>query len=259
MGRRGGPDRARPVPRFAQVTHGHLRNGRAVGGARPPGRAGPGVASGRSGASTFRSASPSSCSPRGRRGRSSSTSSRVGGRRLRVRAGVRAAGDRTAPGRKHIMRATDVEARPRSTRSTTGSSIKPSSGCGTWSVRLRGRRGRRSCRSSTGGWRRASRVVVECCPGSVLKRVNGPAPELQAAGRRAADPQAAADPARHPGVADGVVEVGDRFRRVMMRNPGGDAIDAVVAAVGAGGPGRRPPGHRPHPATGTRAPVRMNV
>ena len=31
----------------------------------------------------------------------------------------------------------------------------------------------------------------------------------------------------------GVVNIDDRFRRVMMRNPGGDAMDAVIAAVGA--------------------------
>jgi hypothetical protein len=31
----------------------------------------------------------------------------------------------------------------------------------------------------------------------------------------------------------GEVAVSDRFRRVMMRNPGGDAMDAVIAAVGA--------------------------
>ena len=30
-----------------------------------------------------------------------------------------------------------------------------------------------------------------------------------------------------------LVRVGDRDRRVMMRDPGGDAIDAVLAALGA--------------------------
>jgi hypothetical protein len=29
------------------------------------------------------------------------------------------------------------------------------------------------------------------------------------------------------------VTFGDHLRRVMMRNPGGDALDAVIAAVGA--------------------------
>lgn len=32
---------------------------------------------------------------------------------------------------------------------------------------------------------------------------------------------------------EGLVRIGDRDRRVMMRNPGGDALDAVIAAVGA--------------------------
>ncbi|MBX9625395.1 MAG: DUF429 domain-containing protein [Gemmataceae bacterium] len=79
----------------------------------------------------------------------------------------------------------------------------------------------------------AKRVVVECCPGSVLKREGVPHQNYK---------QPAGGPltrrrklTRHAIFEwlDGVVVVEERFRRVMMRNPGGDAIDAVIAAVGA--------------------------
>jgi hypothetical protein len=80
---------------------------------------------------------------------------------------------------------------------------------------------------------RARRVVVECCPASVLKRVGAPHQNYK---------QPAGGPltrkrrrTRHDilGWLRDVVEVDEQFRRVMMRNPGGDAIDAVIAAVGA--------------------------
>ena len=80
---------------------------------------------------------------------------------------------------------------------------------------------------------RARRVVVECCPGSVLKRAGvphqnykqptgGPLVLKRRRTRHAILSWLAAD-----------VRFDDRFRRVMMRNPGGDALDAVIAAVGA--------------------------
>lgn len=80
---------------------------------------------------------------------------------------------------------------------------------------------------------RAKRVMVECCPGSVLKRAGVPHQNYK---------QPAGGPltrkrrlTRHAILAwlAGEVECDDRFRRVMMRNPGGDAIDAVIAAVGS--------------------------
>ncbi|AWM35936.1 hypothetical protein GobsT_63290 [Gemmata obscuriglobus] len=80
---------------------------------------------------------------------------------------------------------------------------------------------------------KAKRVVVECCPSSVLKRdglphqnykhpKGGPLPRRCVATRHA--------------ILEGLarrVRIGDHFRRVIMRNPGGDALDAVIAAVGA--------------------------
>src|SRR5204862_8090885 len=81
----------------------------------------------------------------------------------------------------------------------------------------------------------ARRVVVECCPGSVLKRLKVPHQNYK---------QPAGGPltrkrrlTRHAILAwlGRVVRFDDGFRRVMMRNPGGDALDAVIAAVGAAG------------------------
>jgi hypothetical protein len=79
----------------------------------------------------------------------------------------------------------------------------------------------------------ARRVVVECCPGSVLKRVGLPHQNYK---------QPAGGPltrkrlkTRHlilAGLAPWV-RLADSHRRVMMRNPGGDALDAVIAAAGA--------------------------
>jgi hypothetical protein len=78
----------------------------------------------------------------------------------------------------------------------------------------------------------ARRVLVEACPASTLKRLGlphtnykqpqgGPLTRKRRRGRRA--------------ILDGLagrVEIGARQRRVLMRNGGGDALDAVIAAVG---------------------------
>lgn len=79
----------------------------------------------------------------------------------------------------------------------------------------------------------AERVVVECCPSSVLKQLGLPHQNYK---------QPNGGPlmrrrklVRHE-LLDGLaehVDITDRFRRVVMRNSGGDALDAVIAAVGA--------------------------
>jgi hypothetical protein len=79
----------------------------------------------------------------------------------------------------------------------------------------------------------ARRVLVEACPTSTLKRLGlphnnykqpegGPLTPKRLRTRRAILDGLA----RHVAIADG-------RRRVMMRNGGGDALDAVIAAVGA--------------------------
>lgn len=80
---------------------------------------------------------------------------------------------------------------------------------------------------------RAKRVVVECCPSSVLKVLGLPHQNYK---------QPTGGPltrkrlrTRHQILAGvgKLIRIGDRHRRVMMRNPGGDALDAVIAAAGA--------------------------
>jgi hypothetical protein len=81
--------------------------------------------------------------------------------------------------------------------------------------------------------RTAKRVVVECCPGSVLKRVKAPHQNYK---QPSGGPLTRKRRLTRHAILDWLmseVTVPDRFRRVMMRNPGGDAIDAVIAAVGA--------------------------
>jgi hypothetical protein len=79
----------------------------------------------------------------------------------------------------------------------------------------------------------ARRVLVEACPSSTLKRLGLPhnnykQPEGGALTRKRRRARRL--------ILDGLlrhVRADDRQRRVMMRNPGGDALDAVIAAVGA--------------------------
>lgn len=136
-------------------------------------------------------------------------------------------------GRKHLMRAADTEARtPFDTfhyrliyqtffgmrdvvdplRRTAGTAVLP------FQYRK---------------FRTARRVLVECCPSSVLKRVKVPHQNYKQP--KGGPLTRKRKQTRHEilGWLAGVVAFDDRFRRVMMRNPGGDAIDAVIAAVGA--------------------------
>jgi Protein of unknown function (DUF429) len=81
--------------------------------------------------------------------------------------------------------------------------------------------------------RTARRVLVECCPSSVLKKLGLPHQNYkQLAGGPLASKRRRT---RHAILAKlaKLVRIRDRERRVIMRNPGGDALDAVIAAVGA--------------------------
>jgi hypothetical protein len=80
---------------------------------------------------------------------------------------------------------------------------------------------------------RARRVLVECCPGSVLKKLGLPHQNYkQPAGGPLTRRRLRTRHVLHDAL-DQLVKIDDRFRRVMMRNPGADALDAVIAAVGA--------------------------
>jgi hypothetical protein len=79
---------------------------------------------------------------------------------------------------------------------------------------------------------RASRVLVEACPSSTLKRLSLPHQNYkQPAGGPLSGKRLRTRQAILAGI-ERVVRLDDRHRRTMMRNPGGDAIDAVLAAVG---------------------------
>jgi uncharacterized protein DUF429 len=79
----------------------------------------------------------------------------------------------------------------------------------------------------------ADRVLVEACPASTLKRLGLPHQNYkQPAGGPLTRKRRLTRRVIVAGIA-GLVELGDRDRRVMMRDPGGDAIDAVLAALGA--------------------------
>jgi hypothetical protein len=84
-------------------------------------------------------------------------------------------------------------------------------------------------------WRfaEAERVLVEACPASTLKRLGLPHNNYKQAG---GGPLAPLCRRRRHAILAGLREyIGFEVRqvRVMMRNPGGDALDAVIAAVGA--------------------------
>jgi hypothetical protein len=78
----------------------------------------------------------------------------------------------------------------------------------------------------------ARRVLVEACPASTLKRLGLPHQNYkQAEGGPLTRKRRRTRGAILDGLA-GHVAIDDRHRRVMMRNGGGDALDAVIAAVG---------------------------
>ncbi|HUR54065.1 MAG TPA: hypothetical protein VMZ71_08030 [Gemmataceae bacterium] len=80
---------------------------------------------------------------------------------------------------------------------------------------------------------RAKRVAVECCPSSVLKKLGLPHQNYkQPTGGPLTGKRRRTRHALRAGLAK-LVRISDRHRLVMMRNPGGDAMDAVIAAVGA--------------------------
>jgi hypothetical protein len=79
----------------------------------------------------------------------------------------------------------------------------------------------------------ANRVLVEACPASTLKRLGLPHQNYkQPAGGPLTRRRRLTRRTIVAGIAN-LVQVSARDRRVMMRDPGGDAIDAVLAALGA--------------------------
>lgn len=79
----------------------------------------------------------------------------------------------------------------------------------------------------------APTVVVEACPGSTLKRMKLPHNNYKQPAGGPLESKRRRN--RHTILADlrEQIEIDEKFERVMMRNPGGDALDAAIAAVGA--------------------------
>lgn len=78
----------------------------------------------------------------------------------------------------------------------------------------------------------ARRVVVETCPGSLLKALGLPHQNYK---QPAGGPLTLRRRRTRHVILDGLadwVRIDDRQRRAVMRDPGGDALDAILAAVG---------------------------
>jgi hypothetical protein len=81
--------------------------------------------------------------------------------------------------------------------------------------------------------KQAKRVVIEACPSTTLKRLGWPHQNYkQPAGGPLTAKRLATRKILYAGLAK-QIEIPPSLQRVMARNPGGDAIDAVLAAVGA--------------------------
>lgn len=79
----------------------------------------------------------------------------------------------------------------------------------------------------------ARRVIVEACPASTLKRMGLPHQNYK---QPEGGPLTPKRRRTRRAILDGLarhLHVGDRDRRRIMRNGGGDALDAVIAALGA--------------------------
>ena len=78
----------------------------------------------------------------------------------------------------------------------------------------------------------ARRVLIEACPGSTLKRLGLPHQNYKQPQGGPLSPKRLRTRRQILDALSRRVAIDDRHRRVMMRNGGGDAIDAVLAAVG---------------------------
>jgi hypothetical protein len=77
-----------------------------------------------------------------------------------------------------------------------------------------------------------ARVICEACPSSTLKRMNLPHQNYK---QPAGGPLTPRRRLTRRAILDAIarrIEISDRHRRTIMRNCGGDALDAVIAALG---------------------------
>jgi hypothetical protein len=79
----------------------------------------------------------------------------------------------------------------------------------------------------------AERVVVEACPSSTLKRMGLPHQGYKQPGGKPVSPERCHTRAAILAGLAPLVHVPDPHPETILRDPGGDALDAVIAAVGA--------------------------
>jgi hypothetical protein len=78
---------------------------------------------------------------------------------------------------------------------------------------------------------KAERVVVEACPSSTLRRLGLPHQRYKQPTKKVVDKEAQAVRKTILRTLEDFIEI-DGFRQLILDNPGGDALDAVVSAVG---------------------------
>jgi hypothetical protein len=76
------------------------------------------------------------------------------------------------------------------------------------------------------------RVVVEACPSSTLKRLGLPHRMYKQSGGKPPAPEKVAVRKVILAAVEKIVDVTPAQRKVMLANPGGDALDSLLAAVG---------------------------
>jgi Protein of unknown function (DUF429) len=79
----------------------------------------------------------------------------------------------------------------------------------------------------------AKRIVVEACPSSTLKRLGLPHRLYKQSGDRPIEPQHQKNRQLILQGIQSFISIKPHQRRILMTNPGGDALDAVLAAVGS--------------------------
>jgi len=80
--------------------------------------------------------------------------------------------------------------------------------------------------------RSARRAIVEACPSSTLKRMGVPHQNYKQPAGGALSAKRRRTRLTILAAMSREIEISDSQRRIIMRNPGGDALDAVIAAVG---------------------------
>ncbi|MEM8874986.1 MAG: DUF429 domain-containing protein [Planctomycetota bacterium] len=79
----------------------------------------------------------------------------------------------------------------------------------------------------------ADRIVVETCPSSTLKRLDLPHQNYKQPGGKPVDDKRRATRRAIFAGLKGLIDIPPHQRRKAMTDPGGDALDAIIAAVGS--------------------------